>query len=387
MKSPPPGKPSSAVLKPPRKIAIMIGTRPEAIKLMPVVRSLEAAGSTPEILITGQHRELLDPILKELGLSVTENLRVMTTDQTLGTLSARLIERSTEFLRRRHPDLVVVQGDTNSAAMSALAAFYEGIPVAHVEAGLRTHVRDNPFPEEMNRRLLACLGSLHFAPTRRARDHLLGEGVHPQSVHLVGNTAIDALVIARHRLCQLPEEDGTEPFSSSGRRLVLITLHRRESVEADLAATCEGIARLAASFGDSVDFVLPVHRNPGVRREIEGRLARTRSVRLIEPVSYFPFVRAMLRAHLIITDSGGIQEEAAFLGIPTLVTRRVSERPEAIEAGVAELVGPDPVALFEATKRLLTDPSAYRSRAISTNAFGDGRAARRIVDQLLQRPS
>jgi len=368
-----------------QEVAVAIGTRPEAIKLMPVIRALEGAGFTVRVFGTGQHRELLDPILEELEIAPIENLEVMREEQSLARLSARVLEGCRDLLRHYRPQLLVVQGDTTSAAMSALAAFYEGIPVAHVEAGLRTHSRRNPFPEEMNRKLIACLADLHFAPTPGARRNLVDEGVPAAQVHVVGNTVIDVLVHVRDEVLPglAPDRD-LEALVRPECKLVLVTGHRRESSGPDLAATCEGIARLAGAFRDRVDVVFPVHLNPSVRAIVHSRLSSIPNLELIEPLTYVPFLRLMLRARLIITDSGGIQEEAAFLGIPTLVTRRTSERPEAIDAGVAQLTDSRADTLFESARVLLTDEAHYRSRAVPTTAFGDGRAAKRIAEILLR---
>lgn len=370
----------------PGPIAVALGTRPEAIKLAPVIRALERAGERPHVIATGQHRELLDPILAELEIAPEEDLTVLEQDQTLGRLSARVLERFEDLLQGRRPRLLVVQGDTTSTAMSALAAFYQGVPVAHVEAGLRTHCPRNPFPEELNRKLVSCVADVHFAPTPRARANLLREGVSDAAIHVVGNTVVDALVHARdERLPGLAPPRALSPVLEDPRAIVLVTAHRRESFGADLAETCEGLATLARTLADQVQVVFPVHRNPNVRAQVERRLGRAENVRLLAPLSYLTFVRLMLRARIIVTDSGGIQEEAAFLGIPVLVTRRTSERMEAVEAGVARLVEPTAEALVTAAKALVTDPEAYRAQARPTPVFGDGRAAERIADVLVGR--
>jgi UDP-N-acetylglucosamine 2-epimerase (non-hydrolysing) len=367
-------------------VAVLIGTRPEAVKMMPVVRALEEAGAPPAVYVTGQHRELLAPIMADLGLVAAEDLGVMQADQALGDLSARLLSAVQALLRRRRPGTLVVQGDTTSVAMGALAAFYEGVPVAHVEAGLRTGNRRNPFPEEMNRRLVSCVADLHFAPTPRARDNLLAENVPAEKVHLVGNTVVDALFLARDRLVPgLPPDPATEPLLRSPRPLVLVTAHRRESFGADLMAIAEGLRKLAAAFTGRIEIVYPVHLNPNVDSAMRGALAGTPGVHLTPPLSYLRFVQLLLRARLVITDSGGVQEEASALGIPFLCARRASERLEAVEAGVGELVGPDAEALFASAARLLQDEAAHARRAMPTAAFGDGRAAPRIARILLER--
>jgi UDP-N-acetylglucosamine 2-epimerase (non-hydrolysing) len=365
-------------------IAVLIGTRPEAIKLMPVVRALEAAGARPSVWVTGQHRELLQPILAELELQADEDLRVMQAGQGLVDLSARVLTATRDLIARARPRLLVVEGDTTSVAMGALAAFYEGVTVAHVEAGLRTGDRRNPFPEELNRRLVAAVADLHFAPTPRAAENLRREGVDPASVHVVGNTVIDALFHARDRLVpRLPPDPALDAVPARGRRLVLVTAHRRESFGPDLLAITLGLRRLAGAFPD-VDIVYPVHLNPQVDGPVRESLAGVAAVRLLPPLGYLRFIQLLMRATLVVTDSGGVQEEAAALGIPLLVARRASERLEAVDAGVAEMVGPDADRIVTAASRLLDDPQAHARRARPTSAFGDGHAASRIAHVLVQ---
>ncbi len=365
-------------------VAVLIGTRPEAIKLMPVVRALERAGAAPAVYVTGQHRELLAPILADLALVPAEDLGVMQPNQALAELSARLLSAVQALLRRRRPSTLVVQGDTTSVAMGALAAFYEDVRVAHVEAGLRTGSRRNPFPEEMNRRLVGSLADLHFAPTPRARENLLAENVPAEAIHLVGNTVVDALFHARdHLVPRLPPDPATEPLLRSPCPLVLVTAHRRESFGPDLLAIGKGLEKLASAFAGRVEIVYPVHLNPNVDGVMRGALAGVPGIHLSPPLSYLRFVQLLLRARLVVTDSGGVQEEAAALGIPFLCARRTSERLEAVEAGVGELVGPDADALFGAAARLLQDESAHARRAMPTTAFGDGKAGERIARILL----
>jgi UDP-N-acetylglucosamine 2-epimerase (non-hydrolysing) len=361
-------------------VGLSIGTRPEAIKLMPVLRALQRVGIDARVFVTGQHDQVLEPILSELNILPTERLHVMEADQSLGDLSARLLRGVQDILRRHRPDVVLVQGDTTSAAMSALAGFYEHIPVGHVEAGLRTESRRNPFPEEMNRRLVGCLADIHFAPTPMARQNLLREGVPAAAVHMVGNTVVDALFYARDELVPaLPPDPELEALAERGCAVVLVTAHRRESFGADLAAICRGVGKLAAEHPDRLAVFFPVHLNPNVQSMVRPLLSSVSNVRLTPPLSYLRFLRLMLRAKLIITDSGGVQEEAATLGIPVLVTRRTCERLEAVEAGVSQVVGPHADGIVEAAERLLGDAAAYRGRAVPTGVFGDGRAAERIV--------
>jgi UDP-N-acetylglucosamine 2-epimerase len=363
---------------------VLLGTRPEAIKLFPVVRALRQRGMAPDVLLTGQHAQLLERTLSELDLRPDANLQVMTHDQGLGALSARLLKELDRLLPRRGTRVAVVQGDTTTVAMGALAAFYHGIRVAHVEAGLRSGNPRNPFPEEMNRRLTACLTDVHFAPTPRAQATLLAEGVSPERVHLVGNTVVDALFLARDLLLPKAEPDPElAGLLAPGRRLVLVTAHRRESFGSDMVCLCKGIADVARRFSASIRVVFPVHLNPRVRAVVHPLLRDAPEVHLLEALSYLRFVRLLLHAALIITDSGGIQEEAAALGIPVLVVRRTTERPEAVEAGVGELVPPEQEAILTAASRLLEDPELYAQRARPTTAFGDGHAAERIADVLV----
>ena len=364
-------------------VLVAVGTRPEAIKLSPVVAALARRGAPTFLLSTGQHHEMLGQTLTVLGLEPDRDLAVMRPDQSLAALSASLLTAADALLAEVEPSWVVVQGDTTTVAMVALAAFYRGLRVAHVEAGLRTGDRRDPFPEEINRTLLGHLADLHLAPTPRAREHLLAQGVDPEAVHVVGNPVIDALFTMRERVRERPFGDFGLGFDlPPGRRLVLVTLHRRESFGPGLRAVCRGLRRLAEEMAGEIEIVYPVHLNPNVREAADEVLAGVPGVRLVEPLDYAAFVKLLTSAALVVTDSGGVQEEAAALGIPLLVTRRTSERPEALEAGVAELVGTDPARLATAARRLLTDPAHYAERAVPTDAFGDGRAGERIAELL-----
>lgn len=368
-----------------RPVLVVLGTRPEVIKLAPVVRALEQQHIPTVLLSTGQHREMLDQTLQAFDLVPDYDLRVMRANQGLATLSARLLEAADQLLQAIDPAWVVVQGDTTTVAMVALAAFYRRVPVAHVEAGLRTGHKYDPFPEEINRTLLAPLADLHFAPTQEARRNLLREGVGEGKIHVVGNTVIDALRFMHGRVVGLP-------YSSFGlelrepRRLVLVTGHRRENFGDGLRRTFLGLRELARRHREEIDILYPVHLNPNVRKEAFEILAGAENIRLIEPLGYAAFVKVMTRATLIITDSGGIQEEAAALGIPVLVTRETSERREAIAAGVAELVGTDPEKLVAAASTLLTDAAAHAARAVPTDVFGDGCSGARIAGILAAQP-
>lgn len=367
-----------------RPVLVVLGTRPEVIKLAPVVRALEERDLPTVLLSTGQHREMLEQTLQAFDLQPDYDLQVMRENQGLASLSARILEAADERIEALDPSWVVVQGDTTTVAMVALAAFYRKVPVAHVEAGLRTHEKFDPFPEEINRTLLAPLADLHFAPTEEARVNLLREGIGGDRVHMVGNTVIDALRLMQKKVETMASRQFGLDLDES-RRLVLVTGHRRENFGEGLRRTFRGLRELAERFQDEIEVLYPVHLNPNVRKEAFEILQGAENVRLINPLGYAAFVKAMTSAALIVTDSGGIQEEAAALGIPVLVTRETSERREAIEAGVAELVGTDPRRLVEAASKLLTDPVAHAARAVSSDVFGDGCSGVRIAGILAAR--
>jgi UDP-N-acetylglucosamine 2-epimerase len=371
-------------------VLVAVGTRPEVVKMAPVVRALRDAGLPTYLLSTGQHREMLEQMLEVFELRADRDLRVMRADQSLASLSADLLRGVDGVLAEVEPSWVLVQGDTTTVAMVALAAFYRQIPVGHVEAGLRTHHRYDPFPEEMNRTLLGPLASRHFAPTAPARHNLLAEAVPAERVHVVGNTVIDALrwmsaAVAERPAADfglsLPSRDGSSP-----RRLVLVTGHRRENFGRGLQGVFQALKTIAEEHRERVEVLYPVHLNPNVRKAAHELLGDVPNLRLTEPLDYAAFVKAMTAAHLIVTDSGGVQEEAAALGIPVLVTRRTSERREAIDAGVAELVGVEPEAIVTAARRLLTDPALHARRAVPTDVFGDGCSAARIAAILARQP-
>ena len=358
-------------------VMVVLGTRPEAIKLVSVIVALRQRGIPTFVLSSGQHREMLAQMLAVFDLEPDRDLAVMQENQTLAGLSASLLTATDALLQEIEPSWVVVQGDTTTVAMVSLAAFYRKVRVAHVEAGLRTHQKYDPFPEEINRTLLGPLGDLHLAPTPEARSNLLAEGVPAERIHVVGNTVIDALRLMESRVRdQSPAELGLD--LATDRRLVLVTGHRRENFGAGLRGMFEGLRRIAAEHPE-VEVLYPVHLNPNVRSAADEVLAGIDNVRLTEPLDYAAFIKAMTLADLLVTDSGGVQEEAAALGIPVLVTRETSERREAIDAGVAELVGTDPDRVFAAAHRLLTDPDEHARRAVPSDVFGDGCSGERIA--------
>ncbi|KUN19208.1 UDP-N-acetyl glucosamine 2-epimerase [Streptomyces antibioticus] len=355
---------------------LVLGTRPEAIKLAPVARAMAAGPQfEPIVVTTGQHREMLHQMLGMLGVDVRIALDVMRTRQQLSDLTARLVRELGTVLREQRPDLVVVQGDTTTALAGALAAFYEKIPVAHVEAGLRTGVIDNPFPEELNRSLIGRIARWHFAPTPAAARHLTDEGVPDEQVFTTGNTVIDNL------LWVLAEGAGASAFRTDAKR-ILVTLHRRENQGERMRGMGRALSRLARR-GD-VEIVLPLHKSPAVRDALLPELDGQRGVELVEPLDYLDFAATLAECDLVLTDSGGIQEEAPSLAKPSLVLRTTTERPEAVEAGAARLIGTDPDAIVTWAERLLDDPAEYRRMATAGNPFGDGEAARRILGQLAE---
>jgi UDP-N-acetylglucosamine 2-epimerase (non-hydrolysing) len=366
------------------RVLSVFGTRPEAIKMAPVVHALRDAPQQFEsiVCVSAQHRAMLDQVLGLFGLQANYDLDLMTAGQSPAEVTARVLQRLPPLLREIRPDVLLVQGDTMTTFAAAFAAYLERIPSGHVEAGLRTGDRYQPFPEEMNRVMTTRLASIHFAPTAQARAALLAEGIPATDVHLTGNTVIDALL-------QTVREDYT--FRSSRlasldprRRVILVTTHRRESFGPPLRSTCAAIRDLAERFPD-LQFVLPVHPNPEVKQTVERLLCDLPGMCLIEPVDYLEFVHLMNRSYLVLTDSGGVQEEAPSLGKPVLVLREVTERPEGVEAGTAVLVGTDRNRIVQVASELLTSKAAYEQMANAVNPYGDGQASGRIVKALVER--
>ena len=371
------------------RVLSVFGTRPEAIKLAPIVLGLRGHKDIEHaVCVTGQHRHMLDQVLQTFDIVPHYDLNVMRPDQNLTDVTAAVLTGIGPVLDEVKPDWVFVQGDTTTAFVAALAAFYRKTKVAHVEAGLRTGNIYSPWPEEMNRKLVTQVASLHLAPTERAAGNLRREGISETDILVTGNTVIDALQWVVRRLAEDPsftrEAERAFPPIDPKRRLILVTGHRRENFEGGLERVCLALRRIAER-GD-VEIVYPVHLNPHVRAVAQTVLADHPAIHLVEPVDYLPFVLLMQRAYLIVTDSGGIQEEAPGLGKPVLVTRDTTERPEAIEAGTAKLVGTSTDALIAAVNELLDDASAYRAMARAKNPFGDGKAAERIIARLIGQP-
>lgn len=358
------------------RVLSVIGTRPEAIKMAPVVKALaKEPWADSRVLATAQHRHLLDQVLDVFKIVPDRDLNVMRPNQDLAGLTARLLVELDRTLRLEAPDVVLAQGDTTTVMTVALACFYLNIPFGHVEAGLRTRDLRNPFPEEMNRVVAGRLARWHFAPTRSAKANLLREGIPPSEVYVTGNTVIDALlsVAGEAQVVGVPLRPD--------KRLILVTAHRRENFGEPFRDICRAI-RFLADANEDVQFLYPVHPNPNVRETAQQQLAGHPRILLCNPLDYLPFVGAMRRADLILTDSGGVQEEAPALGKPVLVMRRETERPEAVDAGVARLVGPDFRTIVDECQRLLDDPAAYRAMAKGLSPYGDGKAAGRIADIL-----
>ena len=367
----------------PHRILLVFGTRPEAIKLSPIIRHLRTRPEEFEarVAVTAQHREMLDQVLRAFDVTPDHDLNLMIPGQTLYQSTSRILSGLEPVLKSERPDMVLVQGDTTTTLGGALAAFYSQVPVGHVEAGLRTGDPFQPFPEEMNRALTTQLSSLHFAATEGAARNLRAEGVAPERIGVTGNSGIDAVLYVREALEQGRLPGGEWPQLDPCKRLVLVTAHRRESFGEGFERICSALERLSRR-GD-VQIIYPVHPNPHVQATVGRRLAGRERIHLIEPLGYIPFVDLMRRAYLLLTDSGGIQEEGPSLGKPVLVMRAKTERPEAVEAGTVRLVGTDEDCIVLETERLLDDPAEYTRMARVHNPYGDGRASRRIADLIL----
>lgn len=364
-----------------KRIAVVMGTRPEAIKMAPVVHALRRCARFETIVVaTAQHRQMLDQVLSIFRIEPDVDLDLMRQDQSLSELASRVLTTMDATLQELRPDLLMVQGDTTTVFATAVTAFHRHIPVAHVEAGLRSHDLRNPFPEEMNRRLTSVLTQIHLAPTPLAGQELERESIPVERIVVTGNTVVDAL----HQLLAEPFEWRGTPLDGipfDGKRLLVVTSHRRESWGQDLENTCLALRDLVGRFPDLL-VVYPVHLNPNVRKTVMTILAGTERIHLTEPLDYFTFINLIRRCHLILTDSGGVQEEAPTLGKPLLVLRKLTERPEAFHAGLSKVVGNSREVIVAEACRLLEDERAYRAMVSSDNPFGDGRAAERILKAL-----
>lgn len=365
-----------------KKFLTVFGTRPEAIKMAPVIRALRDDGRADCVIcVTGQHREMLDQVLDLFGIHPDHDLDIMVRDQTLAHVTCKVLERLDTILMQQQPDWMIVQGDTTSAMAAALAAFYRRIPIAHVEAGLRTNDVFNPYPEEVNRRYIDCIASTHFAATERNRDVLLREGISSSSIVITGNTVIDALL----HVAQEPfaiESSALAQIPFTGKRIVLVTAHRRENWGEPLREICTALRQLAARFPD-VHIVYPVHLNPNIHAPVSALLGGISNITLLPPLDYLTFVQLAKRSYLVLTDSGGIQEEMPSLGKPVIVMREVTERTEALTAGVAVLAGTSAQAIANGAADVLQNTKRYQAMVGSKNPYGDGQAAHRITARLL----
>lgn len=363
------------------KVMTVFGTRPEAIKMAPLVHALkEAEGMEAVLCVTAQHREMLDQVLDLFALTPDYDLNIMQPNQTISQITTNVVLGMEQVLKEAQPDIVLVHGDTTTTFATALAAFYQQIPIGHVEAGLRTYDKYSPYPEEMNRVMTGHLADLHFAPTERNRQNLLKEGVSAERILVTGNTVIDALLSVAEKPYEFTEETLKE-INFENKRVITVTCHRRENLGENMVQIFSAIRDLAEEFSD-VEIVYPVHMNPKVRETADLVLGNTKRVHLIPPLQYQPFVNLIAKSYLIITDSGGIQEEAPALGKPVLVVRKETERPEAIEAGTVKLAGVERDTIYSMAKELLVDQKTYDAMAHAVNPYGDGLACDRIVKAL-----
>ncbi len=374
-----------------KKIAVVAGTRPECIKMAPVVFELARSQKLePVFLATAQHRQMLDQTLSVFGIQPDHDLNLMQPGQTLADLTGRVITAVSDWCQREKPDALLVQGDTTTVLASSIAAFYARIPIGHVEAGLRTGNMQSPFPEEMNRRLTSPLATWHFCPTDISRENLIRESIPSSSIHITGNTVVDALLWVRDRLeasgvtlqsvaaaTKIPAEFVQRFMQPKDSRWILVTGHRRESFGGGFERICESLAELSRLFPD-VGILYPVHLNPNVREPVSRLLGKNPSIALIEPVDYLQFVWLMNRCTFLLSDSGGVQEEAPSLGKPVLVMRETTERPEGVAAGTCRLVGTDPDRIITEARLLLDDETEYRRRSALANPYGDGKSSQRI---------
>ena len=367
-----------------KKVMVVFGTRPEAIKMAPVIQALRQKDELfCQVIVTAQHREMLDQVLQLFKIVPDFDLDLMRQGQTLTEITTRALNGLKEVFQRELPDLVLVHGDTTTTFVAALAAFYAQIPVGHVEAGLRTGNKYSPFPEEMNRKLASVLADYHFAPTETARRNLLLEGIAPEKVFVTGNTVIDALLATVKTEYNFLDPGIERILKQSNTRTILVTTHRRENLGEPMRQIYQALKNILDLFPDT-QVIFPVHKNPLVRKVVTEVLGSHPRVSLVEPMDYEPFVNLMSRSHLILTDSGGIQEEAPSLGIPVLVVRDTTERPEAVEAGTVSLVGTEYESVYLELKRLLSDQVAYDRMSMASNPYGDGYAASRIATIIVE---
>lgn len=366
------------------KVLTVFGTRPEAIKMAPLIAELERHPDRihNQNCLTGQHKDMVAPLIELFGIRADYQLDLMRENQTLEHITVAVLTDVGRILREQHFDLLLVQGDTTTSMAAALAAFYAGVRIGHVEAGLRTFDKHHPYPEEANRKMIDAVADVFFAHSERARQNLLNEGIADAAIAVTGNTVIDALLDVSARPFDLAASPLADiPFDI--RRIVLVTAHRRESFGGPFESICQGLATLAQNYADDIELVYPVHRNPNVRAVVGKYLANLPNVRLLDPLDYLPLVQLMKRSTLVLTDSGGLQEEAPSLGKPVLVLRRVTERQEGVEAGTLRLVGMDAADIVREASHLLDDRAAYEAMATRANPYGDGTARVKIVQKIL----
>ncbi len=369
------------------RVLSVFGTRPEAVKMAPVIHALEQQAEVESrVCVTAQHRQMLDQVLDLFQIKPDYDLNLMRPNQSLAGLTSEVMENLDPVLADEHPDWVLVQGDTTTVMTAALAAFYRGIRVGHVEAGLRTGDKRQPFPEEINRRIAGTIADLHFAPTEQARKNLLREGIDDSIIRVTGNTEIDAQL----KVLEMPVPDQVHRWldewqiKEGGNRLALVTAHRRENFGKPIEDICTALKKLVEDYAGRLHLVYPVHFNPNIQEPVYSILGNVPNIHLLDPLDYLPMVHMLKASTIVLTDSGGIQEEAPGLGKPTLVLREKTERPEGVEAGVLKLVGTDPDRIVTEAHRLLDDDTAYAKMAHAANPFGDGHAAERIVKALLE---
>jgi len=366
-----------------KKIMFVFGTRPEAVKMAPVIIEAKKHAQliVPVVVVTGQHREMLDQVTRLFDIKPDHDLTIMEEGQSVSHIVSQSLLGLEKLIPRIKPDMVLVQGDTSTTFAASLASYYQKIPLAHIEAGLRTRDKYRPFPEELNRRLTSAVADINFAPTRNSVQNLVAEGISRDTIYITGNTVIDALQM----VLKMDIDSKSQGFDlpQDGRKTVLVTAHRRESFGAPLRNICEAIKEIALSDTAGIRFVIPVHKNPEVSRTIRSMLTGLDQVKLIEPLDYAPFIQLMKRSYIILTDSGGVQEEAPSLGKPVLVLRETTERPEAVECGAVKVVGMDRERIVKETKKLLYDRNEYEKMSRVTNPYGDGKASERIIGILL----
>ena len=366
------------------KVLTVCGTRPDTIKMAPIINELKKYPKEIELIevVTGQHKEMLEQVVKAFALTPMYNLNIMSSKQTLSSITAKILTGLEEIIIKHEPNLIIAQGDTSTTFAASLSAFYHKIPFAHIEAGLRTNNKYDPFPEEMNRRITSLLADVHFAPTEINRDNLIKEGVDPSSIFITGNTVIDALLYIAGQDYKFEDEKLNELIKD--KKIILLTTHRRENWGEPMRNICIAVKRIVKDFPE-YRVVFPVHKNPIVREVVFPEFEGVDSVYLTEPFDYVPFVHIQKESHLILTDSGGVQEEAPSLGVPVIVLRKTTERPEGVSAGNSKLVGTDPELIYNTVKELTENKEAYEKMSKTANPYGDGNSAKITVKVLFDR--